>query len=246
MVNVFQLFPGRNMERYIPTRRLKDRRLKTCSDFCSPSTAGSFSSWQGCTRSLGCGNFLGSSLLWSPRLFLPLPLFFKKRLRSSDLLKVNKCWTSVESMWSLWSVCSPWVQYPVSFKKYHPLLVWGDAHEWGNLTPAWLTIKEGLVNWVIRGFPALCGWGALFPQQKQVVSQGVYSLKVRLLYYETSSRCDKQWIADLLLFFFFHPRKCVCMKSAESCLSVIYDPLLTTSYQVPTSPFLMQFMSEWQ
>lgn len=44
--------------------------------------------------------------------------------------------------------------------------------------------------------------------------------------------------------FFPLPPVSVCVKSAEYCLHLIYGPLLTNSYQVPTSPFLMQLMSE--
>lgn len=79
--------------------------------------------------SLGCGSLLGSSPLQFSCLFLPLPLVFEKMLWSSDLQKVNKCWTSVESIWSLQPISSPRVKYPVSFNKHHPLLVWGGAHE---------------------------------------------------------------------------------------------------------------------
>ena len=101
--------------------------------------------------SLGC-NFLGSSTFCSPWLFLPPPLSFEKRLRSSDLQKVNKHWTSVGSIWSLGSVCSPRVKYQVSFDKYHPHLVQGgDACEWNSLlhgSPS----KTGLLNRSSEGF----------------------------------------------------------------------------------------------
>ena len=102
--------------------------------------------------SLGCSNFLGSSPFCSPWLFLLSLLSFERRLWSSDLQKVNKHWTSVGSIWSLGSSCSPRVKYQVSFSKYHPVLVQGgDACEWNSLlhgSPS----KTGLLNRSSEGF----------------------------------------------------------------------------------------------
>lgn len=65
---------------------------------------------------------------------------------------------------------------------------------------------------------------------------------MKLLADVISSKLQIYHLFFLSLFFFFPVS--VCVKSAEYCLSLIYGPLLTNSYQVPTSPFLMQLMSE--
>lgn len=53
--------------------------------------------------------------------------------------------------------------------------------------------QRGHAKPVTRGLSQLNDLSAtVFPPQKQVMSKDAYSLKVRLLYYETSSKCDKQ------------------------------------------------------
>lgn len=52
--------------------------------------------------------------------------------------------------------------------------------------------QRGHAKPVTGGLSLLSGLSAVFPPQKQVISKDAYSLKVRLLYYETSSKCDKQ------------------------------------------------------
>lgn len=121
MVSAFKFFPEEIWDKNIPTSRLMHNGLKACTHFCSSPLGGYF---------LAC-----KSCIPFPRL-QPLPWFltplfqlWEKMLWSSDLQNANKCWTSVESIWFLQSISSPRMKYPVSFNKYHPLLVQGGAHE---------------------------------------------------------------------------------------------------------------------